>query len=299
MATTTNFGWTTPDDTGLVKDGASAIRTLGSAIDTSMVKLKGGTTGQILSKASNTDLDYAWIANDVGDITAVNAGTGISGGGLSGAVTITNDMATSIDAKGDLIVGTGNDTYSRLAVGTNGLFLKADSTASTGVAWGAAGGMTLISTTTLGSTTTTISSIPQTYKHLYVEMLGCRDYINGNAISMQWGGETSANYMYAYRKTEGTTASDVNGMSAISVPFPVFTVGNNGYVNLLFMDYANTTDSKYRTCQMSASYISAVAPTYGIFYGVSSMRIATTINSLTFFISSGTLAGTVKIYGVN
>ena len=61
MATTTNFGWTTPDDTALVKDGASAIRTLGSGIDTSLVDLKGGTTGQVLSKATNTDLDFTWV----------------------------------------------------------------------------------------------------------------------------------------------------------------------------------------------------------------------------------------------
>jgi len=60
MATTTNFGWTTPDDTDLVKDGASAIRTLGSAIDTSLVDLKGGTTGQVLSKASGSDMDFTW-----------------------------------------------------------------------------------------------------------------------------------------------------------------------------------------------------------------------------------------------
>jgi len=78
MANTTNFNWETPDDTDLVKDGAAAIRTLGSSIDTSFVDLKGGTTGQILSKASNTDLDYTWIANDQGDITEVQAGTGIS-----------------------------------------------------------------------------------------------------------------------------------------------------------------------------------------------------------------------------
>lgn len=78
MPTTTNFGWTTPADTDYVKDGALAIRTLGNGIDTSLVDLKGGTTGQILSKASNTDLDYTWINNDQGDITAVNAGTGIS-----------------------------------------------------------------------------------------------------------------------------------------------------------------------------------------------------------------------------
>ena len=88
MATTTNFGWETPDDTDLVKDGAAAMRTLGNSIDTSFVDLKGGTSGQILSKASNTDLDYTWITNDVGDITGITATTPLTGGGTSGAVTV-------------------------------------------------------------------------------------------------------------------------------------------------------------------------------------------------------------------
>lgn len=64
MPTTTNFGWTTPADTDLVKDGAAAIRTLGSGVDTSFVDLKGGTTGQYLTKATNTDLDFTWKTLD-------------------------------------------------------------------------------------------------------------------------------------------------------------------------------------------------------------------------------------------
>ena len=124
-----------PTPTDLVTDLPADFEVFGQAVDSSMADLKGGTTGQILSKASNTDMDFTWITNDVGDITAVTAGTGISGGGTSGAVTITNSMATAIDAKGDLIAGTGADAFSRLAVGANDTMLIADSTAATGLAW--------------------------------------------------------------------------------------------------------------------------------------------------------------------
>ena len=78
----------------------------------------------------------AWVASGAtGDIEGVTAGVGISGGGTSGTVTVTNSMATAIDAKGDLIGGTGADAFSRLAVGANNTVLTADSAEATGLKW--------------------------------------------------------------------------------------------------------------------------------------------------------------------
>ena len=113
MATSPLFGWEEPDDTDLVKDGAAAIRTLGNAIDTSMGDLLGGLSGQVLSKNSNTDMDFAWVTPD--DANAI--------------------QNAIVDAKGDLIAATAADTPARLAVGTNGQVLTADSTAATGIKW--------------------------------------------------------------------------------------------------------------------------------------------------------------------
>jgi hypothetical protein len=82
--------------------------------------------------------------NASADIQGVTAGTGLSGGGTSGTVTLTNGMATIIDAKGDLVGGTGADAFARLAVGANGTVLTADSVETTGLKWAtpSAGGST-------------------------------------------------------------------------------------------------------------------------------------------------------------
>jgi hypothetical protein len=77
-----------PTATDLVTDLPADFEVFGQAVATSMADLLGGTTGQILSKASNTNMDFTWITNDVGDITEITATSPLTGGGTSGAVTI-------------------------------------------------------------------------------------------------------------------------------------------------------------------------------------------------------------------
>ena len=85
---TSNFGWQMPTPTDLVTDLPADFEVFGQAVDTSMADLKGGTTGQILSKATNADMDFTWITNDVGDITAVTVSSPLTGGGTSGSVSV-------------------------------------------------------------------------------------------------------------------------------------------------------------------------------------------------------------------
>jgi hypothetical protein len=113
MATTTNYSWSTPDDTALVKDGAAAIRSLGTAIDTTVF---------------------------------TNAGAAIA--------------KATVDAKGDLIAGTADNTVARLAVGANDTILVADSSTATGLKWAApaSGGKVLQVVQATSTTATNIAS---------------------------------------------------------------------------------------------------------------------------------------------
>ena len=110
---TTNFGWVMPTSTDLVTDLPADFAIFGQAVDTSMAELKGGTTGQVLSKTSNTDMDFTWVAQD--DSNAI--------------------QNAIVDAKGDLIAASAADTPARLAVGNNGETLVANSAASSGLTW--------------------------------------------------------------------------------------------------------------------------------------------------------------------
>lgn len=72
---TTNYGWVMPTSTDLVTDLPADFAVFGQAVDTTLAELKGGTTGQVLSKTSNTDMDFTWIEQDDSTL-AFNAQTG-------------------------------------------------------------------------------------------------------------------------------------------------------------------------------------------------------------------------------
>jgi hypothetical protein len=101
MATTTpSFGWSVPTSSDLVKNGATAIETLGDSIDASMSELLGGTTGQVLSKTSNTNMDFTWVSNPAGynpNYQLINTG----GTALTGASSVT---VSGISGKTNLMV---------------------------------------------------------------------------------------------------------------------------------------------------------------------------------------------------
>jgi hypothetical protein len=114
---TTPFSWQMPTATDLVTDLPADFEVFGQAVATSLADLLGGTTGQILAKNSNTNMDFVWVTNDVGDITAVTATTPLTGGGTSGAITVgIQDATTSV--KGAVQLSDSTSTTSSILAAT-------------------------------------------------------------------------------------------------------------------------------------------------------------------------------------
>jgi hypothetical protein len=297
--TTTNFGWDIPQSTDLVKDGATAIAALGQDIDTALVDLKGGTTGQVLAKASGTDLDYSWTTPQVGDITAVTAGTGISGGGTGGDVTITNSMATAIDAKGDLIAGTGADTFSRLAIGTNDQVLTADSAAATGMKWSSvaspAGGLTLISATTIGSAVSSVEvtgAFSSTYDNYKIVVSGGTTSADPN-LTLKFGSTTSGYYSAVGRVNfSGATANFASDNNAAN-----FSRAGASNVNGMNLNCDVLSPNLAKNTFVNGFYVASVtAGAAGAWAGF--LNDTTAYTAFTVAPSTGTFTGgTIRVYG--
>ena len=303
---TTNFGWVMPTSTDLVTDLPADFNVFGQGVDTSMAQLKGGTTGQILSKTSATDMAFTWITNDIGDITGVTAGTGISGGGTSGTVTITNSMATAIDAKGDLIVGTGSAAFDNVAIGANGTVLTADSAYATGLKWAAAsaGALTLINRTSFSNVASTTTSFDNVFSSTYteyfarIEVLYAGTATDDFQIQLRYAGPTTqaADYYGANNQTGYNSSTMVyvgtNAGTALSLAANIGDTGARGSGIINFSRVGNASEE----ANMYGQYTSSSGNSANFFGGVE--YTARTYTGFLLKSASSNITGTVSVYGL-
>ena len=200
-------------------------------------------------------------------------------------------------AKGALLSATAASTPGVLAVGTNGQYLSADSTASTGLAWAtpSAGGMTLINSggTTLSGASTAVGSIPGTYKNLYALIVNARP-ANDTDIRFRLNADSNSRYAYAgsgatatFTETGVTFAGDTdNGTS-------------QGISAILIYDYANSTTWKSGVATGWSN--NKTTPTsLQISNNIFSYNQTGAITEMNFFPGSGNwTSGTVYVYGVS
>jgi hypothetical protein len=275
---TSNFGWQMPTATDLVTDLPADFAVFGQAVDTALMDLKGGTTGQVLKKNTNTDMDFVWGAD----------------GGM------TNPMTTT----GDTIYSSSGSTPARLGIGTTGQVLAV----SAGLpAWTtpASGSMTLINSggTTLTGSLVTISSIPATYKDLKIEVKNYRPAVSNELLRMRVNLDTTADVYggrtLGLRDSNELWASYGYTSWDISVEM-TSTADNQGYFVVYLNDYANTTT--FKIAQNSSIANATTNPTTA--YASNSQNLfykpTTAINSVSFLTSSGNMtSGTAYVYGVN
>jgi hypothetical protein len=296
---TSNFNWQMPTNTDLVSQLPADFEVFGQAVDTSLADLRGGTTGQILAKNTNADMDFVWQTAAPGDITGVTAGTGISGGGTSGDVTITNSMATAIDAKGDLVPGTGADTFSRLAVGANGTVLTADSAEATGLKWATPSGFsnfTLLNTGGTAMTGATSITVNVTTKETYMILFASVSAGASANFELRINGDTGNNYDSFGGYYSGSSPSATGSINDNRIQWArMGSVASESCRGGLYVKGGSTTAGKLvHSVVFSEGTAATLMSNYSVYKG------SAAVTSFTFISSTGNFdAGTVYIFGGN
>jgi hypothetical protein len=244
-----------------------------------MGDLLGGTSGQVLSKNSNTNMDFTWVTSD--DANAI--------------------QNAIVDAKGDLIGATAADTPARLAVGTNGQVLTADSTAATGLKWATAssGALTLVSATTFSAVAShAVDGVfTSTYKYYRALLVFTASGINKMTLGFRASGtrNTSANYYSVTRSTDSAGTNEYVGDIA-GTTITLLGKYNSDFNGVSFdiFDPQAASDKIINGVAFSRGSTSgglAAVNFGGSFNSVSAM------DGLQLIASSGTISGTLKIYG--
>ena len=294
MATTTNYGWTTPDDTALVKDGASAIRTLGSSVDTTTKNLNPETTlGDLSFRSSTSNVNTRIPIGSSGQHLTVVAGV---------PAWATASDQTPLTTKGDLLGFSTLDA--RIPIGTNGHILTADSTESLGLKWAApagGGGMTLLDTMTLSGGSTTSASFASAYKQLIIYVKGAYIASGNEYHGIRLNADTGSNYSWSADAIYNTTSviqSTFNGTTFRLNSLSTTNADDNAQRGVITITRPSDTDYVFIN---SDSWMRLTSSSQNQYWSVAgAYNNAAAITSITFLTEGSTYSGgTVFIYGVN
>jgi hypothetical protein len=290
MATTTNYGWATPDDTDLVKDGAAAIRTLGSSADTTVKNLSPGTTAGDLDYYTSGTAKARLGIGTAGQVLKVN-----SGATAPEWATDASGMANPMTTTADIIYSSSGSTPDRLGIGTAGQVLAVNSGATAPEWVTPVSGMTVLATGSLSGSSTVISSIPATYNNLRLLIRNPRGASDNRELYIRLNGDTGTNYNYSLARENFNVAAN---SSFLPVGFNMDNSVNNGTLFMDFSDYANT--SVWKLAKSFSAFTNATNNSNSTFADyLHFWKSTSAITSITMYVDSGDWAGgTYVLYGV-